>query len=449
MVFPFRQRGMRRFFSTFFLFGIFSGFTVCAGKIAFGKSLVKHVYADVVLSGNEKSIYCRNPVAFMESLAQENSLRALELSLYYQGWDSKTVFFRFNDKIPPELLAFPTETEMKEMTDTPKFRDKQLAFKWAEASIRNKNLLDAPLEFCNFANLLYSEKQSKQAAEYFKKLYSDFELDVFCDAPFAGSNNYGCGGIYALAFRRGEMGFPRDIFRSDQIIARSNHLLWRNFYAGFCVPKDRDFALYILSRSRDFWDMQALADIYGGVYDSRDADSKLADYWRLKADKARMKYIQRRVSMFKRLPQFSREWRWLWEKHKNETFRKNPSVTNDTLLKLFNEKYNIIKYGAKRKIVKFPYYAWTEDLVVSERNPDYNRRQAEAVLENLFAEGAAIEAVVATFLLENLLTGLEVDEDLVETFYEKAGGGIYFPAYKRMKNERQSRLDSLKIRKLE
>lgn len=152
--------------------------------------------------------------------------------------------------------------------------------------------------------------------------------------------------------------------------------------------------------------------------------------------------------MFKRLPFFSREWRWLWEKHKSEVRGKNPDTTNDLLLKLFNEKYNIIKYGTKRKVVKFPYYAWTEALVVSECNPDYNRKQAEKVLENLIAEGAAIEAVVAAFLSENLLTALEVDEDLVETFYKKVGGGIYFPAYKRMKNERQSRLDSLKIREL-
>lgn len=427
---------------------VYVGFTVCGGNFALGKPAVKHVYADVALSDADKSAYYKDPAAFVESLARGNSLRALELSLYYQGWNSELVFFRFNDRIPPELLAFPSKTEMCKMADTPKMRDKQMALKWAEISIRNKNLLDAPLEFCNFANLLYSEKQSKQAAELFKKLYSDFELDVFCDAPFAGSNNYGCGGIYALAFRRGEMGFPRDIFRSDKIIVRSNHLLWRNFYVGFFTPKDRDFAIYILSRSRDFWDMQALADIYGGVYDSRDADSKLADYWRLKAADARKKYIQRRMSMFKRLPFFSREWRCLWEKHKREIREKNPNTTNDLLLKLFNEKYNIIKYGAKRKVVKFPYYAWTEALVVSERNPDYNREQAEKVLENLIAEGAAIEAVVAAFLSENLLTALEVDEDLVETFYKKVGGGIYFPAYKRMKNERQSRLDSLKIREL-
>ena len=440
---------MRRFFSTFFLFAIFVGFSVCGGKIVFGKPPVKHDYADVVLSDNEKSAYYKNPVAFLESLAQENSLRALELSLYYQGWNSETVFFRFNDKISPELLAFPTKTEMGKMIDIPIPRDKQLALKWAEISIRNKNLSDAPLEFCNFANLLYSEKQSKQAAECFEKMYSDFELDVFCDAPFAGSNNYGCGGIYALAFRLGKMGFPRDIFRSDQIITHSNHLLWRNFYVGFCVPKDKDFAIYMLSRSRDFWDMQALADIYGGVYDSRDTDSKLADYWRLKAADARKKYVERRVSMFKSLPQFSREWRWLWEKHKREIREKNPNTTNAQLLKLFNEKYNIIKYGAKRKVVKFPYYALMEDLVVSGHNSDYNRAQAEKVLEKLIAEGAAAESVAAVFLSENLLTELEVDEDLVETFYKKVGGGICFPAYKRMQNERQPRLGSLKIRKLE
>lgn len=388
----------------------------------------KNPHAESALSGEEKAAYYKNPVRHVEALAGKNSLRALELSMYYQGWPAEEIFFRFNSEMSPELQSTPTKSEMPQ---SPKMRDKPLALKWAEISVEGKDLASSPLEFCNLANLLYSKNPPPKDAEFFGKLYSDFELDIFGDAPFTGSNNYGCGGIYALAFKNACMDFPADIRRCEEILDRSNRLLWRNFYAGFLVPQDRDFAVFILSRSKDFWDMQALADIYKGAYDAGDANPKLAGYWQKKADKAKSAYVSRRAALYNALPIFSPDWSALFEKHQREIKEKNPNAAKKEILDSFNKKYNLFKYGAKQKIIKPPYSALTCDIALSGSNPNYDRKLAEKIVDNLIAEGRAAENIAATFLRENLPCELGVDKDLIDKFYKESAGGIFCPAYKR------------------
>ena len=408
-------------------------------------AVAENGYVDAVLSADERAKYYENPVAYMEKAAMKDSLRAMELSLYYQGWNPEFVFFRFDRKIAQDLLSFPTKTEMRKMPNPPRMRDKKLALKWAEISVKGKIIFDEVLEFCNLANLLYSENPTKKEVERFAKIYSDFCLDVFCDAAFAGSVNYGCGGVYALAFRRGTMEFPVDMAMCEKVIRYSNHLLWRNFYTGFFVPQDREFAIYILSRSDDFWDKQALADIYRGDYDPRDANGKLADYWQKEADKAKESYIVDHKALHKRMMGYGGLWSTTMLFLKVELKKGNGNMSKMDILNLFEEKYNIIKYGAKRQVVRLPYYALSDDIVFAENNPNYNRKHAEKVLENLADAPFIANAIAREAIYEDILQSLEVDEDLARKFYEDLSESN-LTRYRVLKKKADYRRSSLKKR---
>ncbi len=86
----------------------------------------------------------------------------MELSLYYRGWNPEFVFFRFKKKTAQDLLSFHAKTEMREMPNPPKMRDKKLALRWAEIFEKGKIIFDEALEFRNLANLSYSENPTKQ-----------------------------------------------------------------------------------------------------------------------------------------------------------------------------------------------------------------------------------------------------------------------------------------------
>ena len=409
---------MKNIFFIVFVLQAFAFSFPCVRAAAPSSAVAKNAYVDAALSADERAKYYENPVAYMEKLAVKDSLRAMELSLYYQGWNPEFVFFRFSKNIARYLQSFPTKTEMRKMPNPPEMRDKKLALKWAEISVKGKIIFDEALEFCNLANLSYSENPTKREVERFKRIYSDFCLDIFGDAPFAGSDNYGCGGVYALAFRRGTMEFPVDMTKCDKIIRHSNHLLWRNFYTGFLVPQDREFALYILSRSDDFWDKQALADIYRGDYDPGDANGNLTDYWQKKADEAKESYIVDHKSFYKRMIGYGRFWRTAMVFLGNELKKGNGNMSKIDILNLFEEKYNIIKYGAKRQVVKLPYYALSDDIVFAENNPNYNRKHAEKVLENLADALFIARAIAGEDASNDILRSHEVDEDLIKKFYE-------------------------------
>lgn len=53
----------------------------------------------------------------------KNNLSAMELSLYYRGWNPEFVFFRFKKKTAQDLPSFHAKTEMREMPNPPKMRD--------------------------------------------------------------------------------------------------------------------------------------------------------------------------------------------------------------------------------------------------------------------------------------------------------------------------------------
>lgn len=438
---------MKKLFFVIFILPILFHSAMSAQDGGKAEPVAKNEYVEATLSDAEKAAYYANPVAYVEKLAPENSRRALELSLYYQGWAPEFVFFRFDKRIVPDLLAFPTKSEMRKMPNPPKMRDKQLALKWAKISMEGGHYFVHTLEFCNMAFLLYSENPTPQEITRFGELHNGFDLDIFGDSTFTGSDNYGCGGIYALAFRNGTMGFPRDIYRSDNIIKRSNHMLWRNFYIGFLVPQDRDFAIYILSRSRDFWDMQALADIYKGEFDPKDANKELADYWQKKADDSKKEYIAWLKSPFKRWPHYSGNMGWkLWNDYRNKMEKENPDIPRPEITDSYDKKYNLIKFGAKRQAIKLPYYALSDDIVFAESNPNYDRKRAEKILETILSDPYTEEAFSRMFFQYDMLESLGVDEDLVDKYYKNAQNGSYHANYKVRKAETRQRDESRKVR---
>jgi hypothetical protein len=77
------------------------------------------------------------------------------------------------------------------------------------------------------------------------------------------------------------IGVEKDIKKSKAILGlRSSTISWRNFYSGCMVPKDFEFAVYILENSDEIWASGALADIYEGKYLPEHADAQKAEYWR-------------------------------------------------------------------------------------------------------------------------------------------------------------------------
>lgn len=416
-------------FFTYFLFQIFSSallaLDIGSEDVPF---MQDNCYVKSLLSESEQELYFKNPVKYMEELAIKNKYRALELSLYYQGWAPELVFFRFNENKLPESLVVLKKSEV---SNSAKMKSKELALKWAKIATEDENAISAPIAFCNLANLLYSKNPTHEEIESFRKIYSDFELDLFADSIFVSSGNFSCGGIYAYAFKNGDMGFPLDFQMCERILARSNPMIWRNFYSGFLLPKDRNFAVFLLSKSDYFWDMQELANIYSGTYDSSDANGELAKYWQEKANKAKSKYIGERKLLYKMPSPHSPGFNYLWEKHLKELRQSNPNVAKEDIVKSFNERYNIFKYAAKEKALKVPYFGESEEIVFESPNPDYDRKKAEKILENFIAEGGAVDPITLNFLRDNLLWELGVDEDLIDKFYKNVSGGKFYLAYKK------------------
>ena len=413
---------------------VFILWVVIAGNIfAETSTSAKNPYVEERLSNEEKALYYKDPLKYMESLAITSDYRALELSLYYQGWAPEVVFFRFDEKISPILLAIPTK---KEMTQNVKMRDKEKARYWAEKHTCGRYFTKI-LAFCNLSNLLYSKNPTTEEAKefYFRCFLFYHSLDSSWDDEI-----YGCGSVYAHALHKGTMDVPVDLEAFHKILTHSNHLLWRNFYSGFFAPKDKEFAKYILSLSPNYWDMQELSDIYKGKYDSSDVNPKLAEYWQKKAE--HFKKIFHGKYDYIRFGTFLPETQPLW---KRELYKKDKKLAEDiksgkykcshrremgdrATLEVFHKKYNILRYGSKQKGCRLPFYAFCEK--EKNENQFYNRELTEQIIENLLSEGEIIEPLVAKFAYDEILLRGGVDEDLIEKFFKKAIGGKYYDVYR-------------------
>jgi hypothetical protein len=447
---------------------VFILWVVVAGNIfAETSTSAKNPYVEERLSNEEKALYYKDPLKYMESLAITSDYRALELSLYYQGWAPEVVFFRFDEKISPILLAIPTK---KEMTQNVKMRDKEKARYWAEKHTCGRYFREI-LAFCNLSNLLYSKNPTAEEAKefYFRCFLFYHSLDSSWDDEI-----YGCGSVYAHALHKGTMDVPVDLEAFHKILTRSNHLLWRNFYSGFFAPKDKEFAKYILSLSTDYWDLLALVDIYKGKYDPSDANPEFVKYWQKKADKAKSRFMIKALSLWeqsdgtKRIgkfvykgkydpsnanPELVEYWKkkaekadnvkgkfvgnfftmWMlkdnWELLKkieyNKIKTKNPNISEKEMYDLFDKKYNIIKHGAKQVLVRHPYYALRDDVVFEQVNPHYDRKLAEQIIQNILANELYIASVIKDYAYKATLNKYGVDQDLIERLFKKANNGLF------------------------
>ena len=451
---------------------VFILWVVLAGNIfAETSTSAKNPYVEERLSNEEKALYYKDPLKYMERLAtqkedsKERTFRALELSLYYQGWAPEVVFFRFDEKIKDSLLAVPTK---KEMVMDVKMRDKEKALRWARESIEKRGRYPDrnPLGFLNLANLIYSKNPTKKEIEEFNEKYFWFKFDIF---DFDGRLSFalGAGGVFAYSLYKGDMNFPIDIEMCQRILDRSNHLLWRNFYSGFFAPKDKEFAKYILSRSTDYWDMFALVDIYKGKYDSSDANPKLAEYWQKKAEKEEERFIgnvfciweqsdgkrclrrtpygpsdakakhtehcQKQVKGAKEkfkgkiftMWQLVDGWQYLRRIERNKAKAENPNISRKEMFELFDKKYNIIKYGTKQVRVRHPYYALRDDVVFEQVNPHYNRKLAEEIIQNILDNEHYIGVAIERLAFQSILIKYGVDQDLIERLFKKANNGLF------------------------
>lgn len=219
----------------------------------------------------------------VEKKSLDYQVRALELSLYYQGFDSNIIgnydIYGAYDELFKNL---PTDEDLKNSITT---RDAKKAFKYALIAFENDKFVT--FASSNLANLylcgIGTEKNIAKAYE----VLSDCKL---FKKPISEIQRYE-GGMYRFdSFKYFQpliaymcyngLGVEKDLARCDAILKEIlGDYAWRNFYCGFMVPKDFDFAIYCLERRKDFWAAQILADIYSGKYSPKDSNKEKAAHW--------------------------------------------------------------------------------------------------------------------------------------------------------------------------
>lgn len=232
---------------------------------------------------------------------------ALQRSLYYQGFNPEfcipmTYGNKYGGMDFPPLNMTPSDADLKRAIFP---RDVKKAF---EYSLLNSTLFDTT----NYANLCFNgigtEKDPVRAALIFSdsifwnataqeisnpKNLKDFEWDA---------RTYYLP-LYAYMLYHG-IGVKKDKDKCDAILKYAIYNeCWKNFYCGWFVPRDFDFAIYCLELadniSPDLWvgkdpkddfrqniiftPAQTLADIYSGKYNPEHTNQEKALFWKNRA----------------------------------------------------------------------------------------------------------------------------------------------------------------------
>ncbi len=246
-----------------------------------------NVFAEVKENMNRKDLpeaYYKNPLEFMEAEFEKTKdwQRALEISLYYMGYPEEDIFFRFNwQKLADDFNDIPNDFEMR---FNPIIRDEKLAYKWAKISAeeyRKENFYASGSPYYYFAYLNIEGIGTKRDIDKFNDAYNYF-IFLSKEPPYENSQ---FGGIFTYTFFYGNDEIKKDPELSEEIIKTQlfSKYIWKNFYCGFMLPKDKAFAIYVLECSvkrnasiDTYRYAYFLSEIYKGVYDEADKnDDKL------------------------------------------------------------------------------------------------------------------------------------------------------------------------------
>ncbi len=226
----------------------------------------------------------------------------LQKSLFYQGFFPE-FFYETNFVIETDYTPKFNELVYNEdLCREIKIRDAKKAFEYAEKDYKKGKHEKSYLSSINLATLyicgIGTEKNIQKALEILtadieavNKFYagdgkriSIFEATVDDIANqlkrrvYVTISHY--PPLFAYLYYKG-IGVEKDIEKCDAILKYEyKELAWRNFYTGYLVPKDFDFAIHCLGKMKHIWASQTLADIYSGKYSSKDIDKNKASHWK-------------------------------------------------------------------------------------------------------------------------------------------------------------------------
>ena len=244
---------------------------VCSTLVSFGAK---------ILSNEEKVEFAAQKVA---EKAKDYQIYALELSLYYQGFSPNIVgaFDQYDEHYTPwrTYNEVPRGTDLKSHI---KIRDAAKAFEYAEIAVESKDYL--VLKESNLANLFLNgigiPKDVAKAIETLNEATfpPDFKPVKIEDRGTSIPREIYAPQIAYLYYKG--MGVEKDVEKCNEILEKYGVFAWRNFYSGYLVPKDFDFAIYILEQRNEFWAAGILSEIYSGKYLPEHANNEKAEHWR-------------------------------------------------------------------------------------------------------------------------------------------------------------------------
>ena len=286
---------------------------------------------------------------------------ALEMSLYYLGW-GKDVFGQFLIDEKAHFISSPTNAQMA--SGKGGVRNAKKAFLFcllSQKNSRSRSLSGFPYH-C-LAYFYIEEICCKKSGVNLEKMLEANEL-CRLDVPMFVSCYFSA--LYAYMNYRGIPPLQKDEKELERNLAHCPSYIWRNFYAGFLVPQDREFALYILKNHPSFknsaYYLETLAKIYNdGKYFPELKDEAMGKKYAQAANETREKNIAEAKE---------------YSANKDNSFRKN--------------------------IVVFPNF---EEPPVYLENPNYSEASAREYFCKKFEEYREKPRNAFSFALDMLRTG--------------------------------------------
>lgn len=232
-----------------------------------------------------KHNYCERIVSFenYDELFEKIKASDLQKSLFYQGFLPEFFSCKSYSVESDYYLLFNEVPFDADLKNPVRPRDLKKAFEYAKIAFEKGDDGGCALAKINYANMYLSgigvPKDISKAMEILKdnpllrvsleklKNLRLYEYVLKAYPP-----------LIAYLYYRG-IGVERDLEKAKAILNLRNDIAWRNFYIGYAVPKDFEFAVFTLEIKDKFWAALTLADIYSGKYSKADIDKKKAKYW--------------------------------------------------------------------------------------------------------------------------------------------------------------------------
>lgn len=230
------------------------------------------------------SVSLEDDLATFKLHASGNYLRALELSLYYQGFDPDKIFYSLDGYMDGGPRAYDEVPHNLELIGQKEMRDAIKSFKWAQKAYKLRQR--HPLVVANLAKHYIDgigvEKDSTKAKELIENAPQNY--------PGSGFS------IYKSYFAYRGISEDVNLNKTKELLKSPDILSWKNFYIGKFAPYDRDFAIFVLKNTADE-NLLSAADFLKGMYDGNfnpaDKNALEAKLWDEKLNDALAAHIVR------------------------------------------------------------------------------------------------------------------------------------------------------------